>query len=139
MSGELVVLGILLLGMLVATGVVIQTRRRRRDETPEDRLRRDKLDRERSRAWARKNRVRGEFGSRRWAARPAGSGIWAAGGAAGLGGFAAGVIANGVDGGDGGDGGEGGDGGDGGGCGGGDGGGGCGGGCGGGGCGGGEG
>ena len=98
MSGELVVLGILFLGMLVATGVGIQTRRRRRDETPEDRRRRDKLDLERSRAWLRKNRAtpRGA----------AGSGIWAAGGAAGLGIFAAGV-ANGGDGGGGGGGGGG--------------------------------
>jgi hypothetical protein len=84
MSGDLVVLGILLLGMLVATGVGIQTRRRRRDETPEDRRRRDKLDLERSRAWLRKNR--GVVGYGKWAARgAAGSGIWAAGGAAGLG------------------------------------------------------
>jgi len=83
MSGDLVVLGILLLGMLVATGVGIQTRRRRRDETPEDRRRRDKLDLERSRAWLRKNR--GVVGYGKWAARgAAGSGIWAAGGAAGL-------------------------------------------------------
>ena len=74
MSGELVVLGILFLGMLVAIGMVIQTHRQRRDETPEDRRRRDKLDLERSRAWARKHNAapRGALGL----------GIWMAGGAA---------------------------------------------------------
>jgi hypothetical protein len=137
MSGALVVLGALLLVILVVT-LVRRDRVRRRNETPEDRLRRDKLDLERSRAWLRKNRAapRGVVGSGKWAARgAAGSGIWAAGGAAGLGIFAAGV-ANGGDGSDGGGCG----GGDGGGsCGGGDGGGGCGGGDGGGGCGGGDG
>ena len=84
MSAALVVVGVLLVVILVIT--VRRSRVRRRDETPEDRRRRDKLDLERSRAWLRKNRARGEFGSRRWAARrAAGSGIWAAGGAAGLG------------------------------------------------------
>ena len=116
MSGALVVLGALLVVILVVT-LVRRDRVRRRNETPEDRLRRDKLDLERSRAWLRKNRTRGVVGSGRWAARgAAGSGIWAAGGAAGLGIFAAGVA-------NGGDGGGGCGGGDGGGCGGGDGGG----------------
>ena len=131
MSGALVVLGALLVVILVVT-LVRRDRVRRRNETPADRLRRDKLDLERSRAWLRKNRAapRGVVGSGKWAARgAAGSGIWAAGGAAGLGIFAAGVA-------NGGDGSDGGGGGDGGGCGGGDGGGGCGGGDGGGGCGG---
>ena len=88
--------------------LVRRDRVRRRNETPADRLRRDKLDLERSRAWLRKNRAapRGVVGSGKWAARgAAGSGIWAAGGAAGLGIFAAGV-ANGGDGSDGGGGGE---------------------------------
>jgi hypothetical protein len=120
MSGALVVLGALLVVILVVT-LVRRDRVRRRNETPADRLRRDKLDLERSRAWLRKNRAapRGVVGSGKWAAR----------GAAGLGIFAAGVA-------NGGDGSDGGGGGDGGGCGGGDGGGGCGGGDGGGGCGG---
>src|SRR6185312_16637092 len=115
MSGALVVLGALLVVILVVT-LVRRDRIRRRDETPEDRLRRDKLDLERSRAWLRKNRAapRGIVGPGRWAARgAAGSGIWAADGAAGLGIFAAGVA-------NGGDGSDGGGGGDGGGCGGGD-------------------
>ena len=99
----------LLVVILVVT-LVRRDRIRRRDETPEDRLRRDKLDLERSRAWLRKNRAapRGIVGPGRWAARgAAGSGIWAADGAAGLGIFAAGV-ANGGDGSDGGGGGDGG-------------------------------
>jgi hypothetical protein len=123
MSGELVVLSILILGMLVATAVVIQTRRRRRDETPTDRLRRDKLDLERGRAWLRRNRATstGATGAGIWAAR--GAGIWASGRSASLGIWAAGV-ANGGDAGDAGDGGDGCGEGDG--CGGGDGGDGCG-------------
>jgi len=103
MSGALVVLGALLVVILVVT-LVRRDRVRRRNETPADRLRRDKLDLERSRAWLRKNRAtpRGVVGPGKWAARgAAGSGIWAAGGAAGLGIFAAGV-ANGGDGSDGG-------------------------------------
>jgi hypothetical protein len=65
-NAALVVVGVLLVVILVIT--VRRSRVRRRDETPEDRRRRDKLDLERSRAWLRKNRARGEFGSRRWAA-----------------------------------------------------------------------
>jgi hypothetical protein len=59
MSGALVALGVLLVVILVITAVATGVRRsrvRRRDETPEDRLRRAKMDVERSRAWSRKDR-----------------------------------------------------------------------------------
>ena len=48
----------LLVVILVITAVATRVRRRvrRRDETPEDRLRRAKMDVERSRAWSRKDR-----------------------------------------------------------------------------------
>jgi hypothetical protein len=58
MSGALVALGVLLVVILVITAVATGVRRsrvRRRDETPEDRLRRAKMDVERSRAWSRKD------------------------------------------------------------------------------------
>ena len=90
MSAARVVVGVLLVIILVIT--VRRSRVRRRDETPEDPRRRDKLDVERSPAWMRKNRTRGEFGSRRWRS----------GGAASLGIFAAAGVASGGDGGDGG-------------------------------------
>jgi hypothetical protein len=69
MSGALVVLGALLVVILVVT-LVRRDRIRRRDETPEDRLRRDKLDLERSRAWLRKNRAAPEALSARAGGRP---------------------------------------------------------------------
>jgi hypothetical protein len=59
MSGALVALGVLLVVILVITAVATGVRRsrvRRRDETPEARLRRAKMDVERSRAWSRKDR-----------------------------------------------------------------------------------
>jgi hypothetical protein len=59
MSGALVALGVLLVVILVIIAVATGVRRsraRRRDETPEDRLRRAKMDVERSRAWSLKDR-----------------------------------------------------------------------------------
>jgi len=69
MSGALVVLGALLVVILVVT-LVRRDRVRRRNETPADRLRRDKLDLERSRAWLRKNRATPEALSAQASGRP---------------------------------------------------------------------